>query len=190
MNSGTPPPLLRRLWCPPAFAILLLPVFLFPAPQQTASGAASFSEYQLKAAFLLNFTKFVEWPAAAFESPTAPVTICILGDDPFNGALDQAVAGESVNGRSIAVLRIRRVPSPRTCQLLFLSSSENPRLLADVGPGVLTVGETDTFLRDGGMIAFVLENRRVRFSINSRAAAKASLVLSSRLLNVAKTVVH
>jgi hypothetical protein len=148
------------------------------------------SEQQVKAAFLMNFTKFVEWPATAFRDAGQPITICVYGEDPFGPALDQVVEGETVAGRRLAVERIRRPPAPKACQVLFVSRSEKdpPGIGAGAGPGVLTVGEEDAFLRDGGIISFVLQGRHVRFDISLRAASKASLVLSSRLLNVARVV--
>jgi hypothetical protein len=170
----------RRSLC----SIFLLLLLALPAtPQQP-------SEYQLKAAFLLNFTKFVEWPAAAFEESASAITICILGDDPFGATLNQLVEGEVVNGRKVGALRIRRPPAPKSCQVLFVGGSEKDvsKILAGLGPGVLTVGEGAGFLRDGGMIAFVMENRRVRFEINQCAATNASLTMSSRLLSVARNV--
>jgi len=148
------------------------------------------SEYQVKAVFVLNFTKFVEWPATAFAAADSPISICILGDDPFGSALDQIVAGEVVNGRRVATQRIKHPPQPKSCQLLFIGRSEKdiPKILPSLGPGVLTIGEGEGFIRDGGMIAFVLENRRVRFEINQAGAESAGIKLSSRLLNVAKSV--
>ena len=147
-------------------------------------------EYQVKAAFLLNFTKFVEWPPSAFDAADSPIAICVLGDDPFGNALDQIVAGEVVNGRKVVVRRIKRTPAPKSCQVLFVSRPEKEVLsiLSGLGPGVLTVGEGESFVRDGGMIAFVVENRRVRFGINQTAAETAGLKLSSKLLNVARSV--
>ena len=147
-------------------------------------------EYQVKAAFLLNFTKFIEWPASAFGTPDAPLTICILGADLFGTALDQIVAGEVVNGRKLAVQHINGPAAPRSCQVLYLSRSEREILKAPpgAGPGILTVGEGEGFTHDGGMISFVLEHRRVRFKINQTAAERAGLKLSSRLLSVAKSV--
>jgi len=141
-------------------------------------------EYQVKAVFLLNFTKFIEWPAADFEAPDSPVTICILGEDPFGTAIDQVVSGEVVNGRKVAVQRISRAPAPKSCQVLFSAA----KLLPDLGPGVLTVGEGETFMRAGGMIGFVIDNRRVRFDVNQAAAERAGLKISSKLLNVAREV--
>jgi hypothetical protein len=147
------------------------------------------SEYQVKAAFLLNFTKFVTWPAAAFPDANSPLTICILGEDPFDGALDQLVEGEEVNGRKLLVRRIQQPPAPKTCQELFINSQKDvPRIIAAAGPGILTVGDRDGFLREGGIIAFVIENRHVRFDIDQRAASGASLGLSARLLSVARSV--
>jgi hypothetical protein len=147
------------------------------------------SEYQVKAAFLLNFTKFVEWPAAAFASPDAPLSICILGEDPFGETLDKTVEGEATNGHKIIVQRIRHVSHP-SCHVIFVvrEEKETAKALASIRPGVLTVGDGDGFLREGGMIRFVLENRRVRFDVNPAAAAKAGLQISSKLLNVARAV--
>ncbi len=147
-------------------------------------------ESQVKAVFLLNFTRFIEWPSTAFESPDSPFAICILGEDPFGSTLDQVVSGEVVNGRRVVVQRIKRVPEPRTCHVLFWNKTEKDisRTLAAVGPGVLTVSDGDGFLRAGGMIGFVIDNRRVRFDINQRVAEHARLKLSSRLLRVARVV--
>lgn len=145
-------------------------------------------EYEVKAVFLLNFTRFVEWPAAA-EVGDGPFSICILGDDPFGPVLDKIVEGESVNGRRLAVRRIGR-PQLNSCQVVFFSGQdkETAKVLAGMGSGVLTIGEGTAFLREGGMISFVLENRRVRFDINQSAAAKAGIRISSKLLSVARSV--
>jgi hypothetical protein len=152
--------------------------------------AAESLEYQVKAAFLLNFTKFVEWPTTAFEASDSPIAICILGDDPFGSALDRMVAGEMVSGRDVAVQRITRTPPPKSCQVLFVEKTEKDfaKSLADLGRGILTVGEGESFMRSGGMIAFIIENRRVRFDIHQAAAENAGLKLSSKLLSVARTV--
>jgi YfiR/HmsC-like len=147
------------------------------------------SEYQVKAAFLLNFIKFVGWPASSFESPTSPFSICVLGDDPFGRDLDQVVEGETISGRRVEVVRLQRGPIPKSCQVLFVSKSEkDPGILSGVGPGVLTVSDRDRFLMEGGMIAFVIEDRHVRFDINQRAASKGSLTMNARMLNVARSV--
>jgi hypothetical protein len=145
-------------------------------------------EYSVKAAFLLNFTKFIAWPALpAFQE--RPFHICVLGEDPFNGVLERIAEGESVNGRRLAAIRIRREEAQH-CRVVFVAPSERDvaRTLTSFGPGVLTVGEGSQFLREGGMIAFVIENRRVRFDVNLGAASRAGLQISSRLLSVARSV--
>lgn len=146
------------------------------------------SEYAVKAAFLLNFTKFVEWPKVE-RAANSPFLICILGTDPFGTAIDQIMSGEQVSGRPIAVERVTHAQP--SCAVLFIARSDRDigQILKETGPGTLTVGETEEFLRLGGMINFALDNRRVRFDVNLRAAAKASLQISSRLLSVARTVV-
>lgn len=165
--------------------VLCLPQ-MFAAEQQPL-------EYQVKAAFLLNFTRFVEWPAApesqGTPAPGSPFSLCIVGEDPFGHMLDQLVDGENVGGRKISVRRIRR-EEPGSCSLIYISAQEkNPgQIVAAAGPGVLIVGEGDGFLDQGGMIAFVVENRRVRFDIDPAAVRKAGLKISSRLLNVARIV--
>jgi YfiR/HmsC-like len=168
--------------CLAVFQALLLP--------STCAAADESLEYQVKAAFLLNFTKFVEWPPAAFEATDSPIAICILGEDPFGAALDQMVAGEVVSGRKLAVRRLKGAPAPKSCQALFIGKADKEALKipAGQGAGVLTIGEGEAFVREGGMIAFVLDNRRVRFSINQSAAENAGLKLSSKLLSVARSV--
>jgi hypothetical protein len=170
----------RRALCP----LLVLPA-LFAAPADNP-----LSEYHVKAAYLLNFTKFVQWPAEAFEFPDSPLSICILGDDPFGAILDQVVEGEAVRGRRLTLQRLRQLPNRGSCQVLFIGASEQvpPDILANVGPGVLTVADREGSLREGVVIAFLIEDRRVRFAINQRAAARASLALDARLLKVARSV--
>jgi hypothetical protein len=148
------------------------------------------SEYQVKAAFLLNFTKFIDWPPAALPDDGSPFSVCILGNDPFGRALDLIVDGETVNARKLVIQRLRRPPAAKACQVLFVGKSEKdvPQLLSGLDPGILTVGEGDRFLREGGMISFVIESRRVRFDINRKKTDNAGLKVSSKLLSVARAV--
>jgi hypothetical protein len=113
-----------------------------------------------------------------------------MGDDPVGDALHDMVRGETVNGRSLAVKKIRRAPARAACQVVFIPKSEKdaPAVIAVLGAGVLTVGEENSFLHEGGTLAFVIENRRVRFDVNINAATNAMLTISSRLLSVARTV--
>lgn len=168
------------LACLCAFASLWLNVCLAQPPL----------EYQVKAAFLLNFAKFVTWPDDAFPDANAPVTICVYGRDPFGRTLDDVVQGETIDQRKVAVRRIEDLPKAQSCQAVFFENEERdlPDILGRLGRSILTVGEGEKFLRAGGMIGFLLENRRVRFDINQTAAEKAGLKLSSRLLSVARSV--
>ena len=158
--------------------------------QHAAAADEQSLEYQVKAAFLLNFTKFTEWPSSVFPETNSPFTICILGVDPFGNSLEQIIRGEAVGGHRMAIQRLKRGSRPQACQVLFISRTERDAgtVLADLGSGVLTVGEGDGFLQGGGMISFVIENRRTRFDVNPTAAESAGLKLSSRLLSVARSV--
>jgi len=163
--------------------ILILLLSMFPLSALDLS-----LEYQVKAAFLLNFTKFIEWPPDPAD-PAAPAAICILGEDPFGPALDQMVSGETLQGRKLEVLRVHR-PLPTSCKVLFIGRSEKDRaaILQSLGPGILTVSEGGGFLQAGGIVDFVVDSHRVRFDISQSAAAKEKLKISSKLLNVARTV--
>jgi len=146
-------------------------------------------EYQIKAAFLYNFGKFVAWPGATANSGE-PLVIAVFGRDPFGRVLDQTVQGRLVQGRPVIVRRPTRIEDLLPCQILFVSSSEKnglARILQAVGgAGVLVVGETDGFLRLGGAIAFSVEQEKVRFEINEEAARRNGLRIDSRLLTLAK----
>jgi hypothetical protein len=152
------------------------------------------SEYEVKAAFLFNFAKFVDWPQEAFADERAPVVICILGQNPFNGSLDRGVSGKTINGRSIVVKNLAQGEDPRSCHVLFVSSSEKKRLaqilVSLAGASVLTIGEADDFLGAGGVIKLVMENNRVRFDVNTAVAGQARLRISSKLLQLARTVIR
>ena len=149
-------------------------------------------EYQVKAAFLYNFAKFVEWPPQAFKSSSDPITICILGRNPFGTAIEEAVRGKAVEGRVFTVHPVSKVAEARGCQILFVSSSERKHLHSILGDlnisGVLTVGEGDGFTGEGGVIGFKLEGSRIRFEINAGAAERGSLRISSKLLSLAESV--
>ena len=148
------------------------------------------SEYQVKAAFLFNFGKFVEWPTNAFANAEAPLVIGVFGGNPFDGDLERIVAGQKVAGHPVAVRQIKALPDVKGCQILFIpASAENQArdvLNAAGGAGVLTVGESDGFCDEGGMINFVMMDRQVRFDINNDAVKAAGLKISSKLLTLAR----
>ena len=184
--------ILTRVVCVTRRAVLpLLALSLFSGLARTKSAQAQqISEHEVKAAFLLNFTKFVEWKPDAFSDANSPFTICVLGADPFGPTIDLVVENEFVNNRKLTVRRVSDVPQAKTCQVLYISSTgrELRRVLRQVGAGVLTVGEADEFVEAGGMIRFIVENRRVRFEIARALAENRGLQLSSQLLKVARSV--
>lgn len=170
-----------------AFAIiasLLLGVSAMAAP-------APPGEYDVKAAFLFNFAKFVTWPPQAFSSADDPIVLGVLGEDPFGSELARLAAGVRVQGRSISILRGSSAAQLARCHIVFISSSERGRLrqivqaLHEAGSSALTVGESDNFLDAGGMVRFVLEQNKVRFAIRPEPAVRVGLTISSKLLSLA-----
>jgi hypothetical protein len=154
------------------------------------------TEYQIKAAILYNFAKFIDWPPEALRDDKAPFIIGILGDNPFGDDLEQTVAGKKINDHSILVQTFRKVADATHCQILFISKSEKKQfadiLLSLHGTAVLTVSQTDGFMEAGGMVNLVLDpaSRKIRFQINADAAKAARLKVSSKLLNVAVPANH
>jgi hypothetical protein len=148
-------------------------------------------EYQVKAAFLFNFAKFVEWPADAFKGSDDPITICVLGQNPFGTALEEVVRDKTVGSRAFVVRDVPNAQHASKCQIVFVSASERKRshsLLEDLkGHSILTVGETEDFTSNGGVINFKLKDARVRIEIDLGAAERAKLRISSKLLSLAET---
>ena len=150
------------------------------------------SEYETKAAMLLNFVRFTDWPAEAFMSPEAPFVIGVVGKDPFGAALDKAFEGKSVKGRSFVVKRLTTDQNLRSCHLLFIPPTEKRRqreMLDKLrGAPVLTVGETLDFRDHAGVVQFMLKDNTVGFYINLNAAKAGKLHISSNVLRQADGV--
>jgi hypothetical protein len=150
------------------------------------------SEYQVKAAFLYNFAKFIEWPPSAFSDAKQPLDICVYGRDPFGTALEDALMGKMIGDRRVGLGRAMLFQDLAGCHVIFVSSSahESAADLANrlKGRAVLLVGEGDGFAASGGTIQFTIEDDRVRFVINPDAADRAGLKISSKLLALAKIV--
>jgi len=158
----------------------------------SGNGQDAPSEYQVKAVFLYNFAKFVEWPSHALAAPSDPIVLGVLGDDPFGQTLEETLHGKSANGHPIAIRRFKSEKQLKGCQIIFVSGSEKDRL-RDIFRGLsnsdaLTIGDTDGFAREGGIINFVLQENHVRFEVNIDAAERAHLKISSKLLSLAKVV--
>ncbi|HEY9509510.1 MAG TPA: YfiR family protein [Verrucomicrobiae bacterium] len=172
-----------------SFSLLLLWVSAPVLAQEVSP-----TEYQLKAAFLFNFAKFVDWPPAAFTNSTAPFVIGVLGQDPFGKDLENTVRNKSIGGHAIVARAVASIPDARQCQILFVSNSESKRLREILdglrGASVLTVGENEKFFVAGGMVNFVVEGRKIRFQINDAAAKAAGLKISSKLLSLALPAPH
>jgi YfiR/HmsC-like len=174
-------------------ATLRVIVSLVVLMARCAAQDAASTEYQVKAAYLFNFAKFVEWPAGTFRTPNSPLVICVLGSNPFGSELEGSIAGKTVGGRRLEISHLPRDVDARSCQIVFIADSERAQIREILqrltGTNALTVGDTSGFTDDGGMINFVWEDDRVRFEANVDAAEHAHLKLSARLLTVAKLVV-
>jgi hypothetical protein len=179
------------VWLLPILAVLLSVSFAGTARVARAQSQAG--EYHVKAAFLFHFVQLVEWPTDEPESPGNPLTLCMLGEDPFRGDLEVTLAGKSVGSRPLRVRHLKPAENFQGCQVLFVGRRDAGRLsrvLVELKAGpILTVGESDGFVEQGGMIGFCLVENKVRFDINVQAAEQAKLRISSRLLLLAKMVI-
>lgn len=150
------------------------------------------NEYQIKAAYLLNFPNFVDWPGSASNDSQSPLRLCLVGSDPLGSALSRMMADRLSRGRALLLRRVSRTEPFSDCQILYISPSESkylPQILESVhNVSALTVGETDRFVEEGGMIQLVMEDNRIRFKINPSAASEAGIRISSKLLALAKIV--
>jgi uncharacterized protein DUF4154 len=166
--------------------LALLNTFVLQAQQPKVT------EYQVKATYIYNFGRFVQWPSNTPAAKGDSFSICVLGQDPFGPTLDATLAGETLDGRPVTVKRISTPRDAGECRILFISSTEESHLkeilVALDDSGILTVSDMPAFSRRGGMIQFILEGDKVRFEINLAKAETAKLVLSSELLKVATTV--
>lgn len=183
---------LRRLRRLQSWLLIIAVLPLLSCPPWSAAQAEVPSEYQVKAAFIYNFAKFVEWPAESFADTSTPMRICVLGENPFGQELMRTVNGKKINGRDLLVSNFVELHLVKGCHVLFLGSSERgriPQVLQNLrGASTLTVGETSDFAHGGGMIRFVLEGGKVRFEVNLAASEQAHLKISSKLLSLARAV--
>lgn len=173
-----------------------LPAFLFlwlaGALLAAAADNATLEEYQVKAAYLYNFTKFTDWPDNAFASPNAPLVIGVVGDYPFGDTLDVLVKGEVVRGHPLVIKRLHDGDDLHGCHVLFICRNEKDHLsllLQNLkGNPVLTVSDTDGFAGLGGMVNLVLVEEKVKLEINQTSAEGAGLKISAKLLKLARIV--
>ncbi len=181
-------PAIRPLWL-----LGLVVCFLIGQPPYShANKSQGIPEYQVKATFLLNFSKFVTYPEESFSDSASEIRICLLGDDPFQGSLEILVKGEKIQGRSIKVNYIRDVEKTSECHTLFISASEQKQIVNIIAylrnKPILTVSDIADFVIRGGMVQFYILNNNVRFFIDPVTISEAKLKVSSRLLQVANVV--
>jgi hypothetical protein len=171
--------------------LLVLVGFLMGAASGLG-GEPVYTEYQVKALFLVNFSKYVSWPAGAFGDSATPITIGVLGENKFGEHLPRAMEGKTAGGRALTIRLVEKDEDLAGCQILFIGASEKKRvaeILARIKAlPVLTVGETENFLPHGGIIHFAKKEGRVRLGIDLDAARRAGLQISSKLLAVADSV--
>ena len=171
-------------------ALALAIIFIVVGPTTFAVSHRS-REYQIKAAFLYNFGKLVGWPDESFRDQNAPMTYCVIGEDPFGIILDHALAGKSIGGREINLQRPTEKGRLDDCNILFISSSEQSRLgpiFGELGAAsVLTVGDDmEGFTKRGGVINLITRGNKIRFEVNPGAATRSGLMLDFRLLMLAE----
>lgn len=172
--------------------IVMLMMALSQAPHAWAQDSDQSSEYLIKAGYIYNFAKLVEWPASAFAQPDSPIVIGIVGTDPFGPIIDKVLEGKKVNGHPFLIKRLKPTADVKECHILFIGSSLGPHVADTIrltrGTPILTISEIPGFADHGGIIHLTLEQNKVRFEVNVDAAKEADLNISSRLLVLAKVI--
>jgi hypothetical protein len=183
-----------RLGTIQSWALSMLLLALLAGSSLVYADAAVAGEYDMKAAYLFNFAKFINWPEGSFVQEDQPIQICVLGRDDFGGALERVSRGRGVQGREVEVKKLMGGggddAKARSCNILFVSCSEAGRemelLSALMGQPIVTVGEVDGFTEYGGVFNYISEGTRIRFELNRKAAEANGLSVSSRLVRLAQ----
>lgn len=177
-------PLLKKKLYSTVFLVLC---FAFSVSAQTSN-----REYQVKAAFLFNFTHFVEWPANSFTSPQAPLTIGILGTDPFGNYLKDLVKSETIGQHPLTIKHFATIEEVSDCHILFINVSDKKSIPAVIetlkGKNILTVSDINRFAKSGGMIRLYTEDDKINIEINFEEVKAEGLTISSKLLKLSKIV--
>jgi YfiR/HmsC-like len=174
--------------------LILLAVCAFMSGEAVTAPSHGLTEYEIKAGFLFNFTKFVEWPEGTFVDSNAPIVLGVVGEHPVGNLLTETFGGKAVNGRAVLVRQFKAGQDLRGCQVLFIASTDKKQMVQILeklrGSTVLTVGEGSGFTQSGGMIAFLVEGNKVRLEIDLEAASEAHLKISAKVIAVAGLVAH
>lgn len=178
-------------YCKKTFLIRLIFILAITLNNLTLQSQVTPSrEYQLKAVFLFNFTQFVDWPPASYDTEQSPLVIGILGKNPFGNYLEQTVSGEKINGHPVIVHYYENEEDAKGCHLLFLNIPESKKrkniLETLKGKSILTVSDGTDFLEQGGMIRFFTNKNKIKIQINLQASKESELTVSSKLLGVAE----
>jgi hypothetical protein len=177
----------------PGLLVVTTALLLALAATGAWAGASSFRESEVKAAFIYNFAKYVEWPADSFPNAKAPLVVTLLGNIP-DAAAFESIRGKTVKNRKIELRSAKRVEEVGATHILFVAGSERERLAGIIdhyrGDGILTVSDIDHFDRAGGIISFLTIEEKVRFQINLGAARREGLRISAQLLKLAKNVIE
>jgi len=175
-------------------ALIVIAICAAGTLSPAAAGTNSPTDDQVKAAFLYNFAKFVTWPEESFPGPDAPIRVVILGETPIRGHLATIVEGKKAQGRRFEIASARSAEDLGVPHVVFIAGEDAGRVSRVLGslndPGVLTIGDCECFLGEGGMISFVVRDRKIRFQINSGVANDAGIEISSKLLSLGETVVQ
>jgi hypothetical protein len=158
----------------------------------SGKGAEVLKEYELKAAFLYNFTKFIEWPTNSFAEANAPFVVAVAGNSPCTAELQKIAKERKVNGRALIIKLVKTPEAAKGAHVLFVSVSEDARLkewlAAAHSAGVLSIGESEPFFKQGGIINFILEGEKIRFDLNIGQANATELKISAQLQKLARTI--
>jgi hypothetical protein len=177
---------------PLSLGVAVLIVCCLNRPGATQDSPDALPEYVLKAGFLYNFAKYVDWPVDAFEKDDSPIIIGVAGKDPFGPGLEKTFRNKTVKNRGFAILRFPEPEDIRPCHMLFVTKSEKghlPQILRQAAQWhVLTVGEEEGFARSGGVISILIENEKPKLEVNPEAADKAGLTINAKLLKAATIV--
>lgn len=156
-------------------------------PQKVAT-----PDYQVKAVFLYNIAQFIDWPQDSFPNEKSPIIIGVLGSDPFGSYLDETVQGEEINGHPVIIERYAKPSQVKNCQILFIHLTSTPKLSNVLnnlkGKRILTVGDATNFAKQGGMVWFFKQEKKIKIGINLDAVKKENIIISSKLLRLAEIV--
>jgi hypothetical protein len=183
---------LNAAWRAAMAALLALTAASQQPPGGKQEPPKSLPEYELKAAFLFQFVKYMQWPQEAFDRETSPVIVGIVGEDPFGEALARTLRDKTVKGRGFEIRRFAKPQDVRDCHLLFVPRTESTRWpeihKALANRAVLTIGEDVEFARRGGMVGILIVDEKPKLEVNPDAARQAKLVVEAKLLKAATIV--